>query len=473
MKKITILITCILYAGIISAYDFEAVCESGQTLYYTITYSPGQVIVTYPHHIEFDEYYSGHTKPAGNLIIPSSVTYNDVTYSVTKIDENAFNCCYDLNSVVIPNSVTQIGERAFYGCIGLTSVTIPNSITRINDGTFYWCGLREIDLPNSIRSIGVGAFYCNITEVTIPSSVTSIGRGAFYQCYYLETVNFNATNCTSMGNAVWYYESLRTLNIGDNVTNIPSGAFRGCTGLTDVTIPNSVTSIGGYAFYDCTGLTEVTIPNSVTSIGDYAFYNCSGLTGTLIIPNSVTSIGASAFYGCSGLTSLKIGSGVTNIEGRAFLFCNNIGTIYSYAENPPVISQTTFYDYIYGTEGIATSIPVIVPCGCVDAYRNAQYWNRFTNIQQSSDCAWVKEKELTNMELYPNPANNTLHISTQELISEIEIVNTLGQVVMQMDVNDDNAVCDVKGLANGIYVVRIRTLRQAQGAEIQRKFIKE
>ena len=82
-----------------------------------------------------------------------------------------------------------------------------------------------------------------------------------------------------------------------SVTTIGSSAFRGCIGLTSVTIPNSVTSIDSYAFQNCSSLTLVTIPNSVTSIGSSAFQNCSSLT-SVTIPNSVTSIGILAFSGC-------------------------------------------------------------------------------------------------------------------------------------------------------------------------------
>ena len=82
-----------------------------------------------------------------------------------------------------------------------------------------------------------------------------------------------------------------------SVTSIGDYAFRGCSGLTSVTIPNSVTSIGNSAFSGCSGLTSVTIGNSVTSIGEYAFTHCSGLT-SVTIPNSVTSIGEYAFNNC-------------------------------------------------------------------------------------------------------------------------------------------------------------------------------
>ena len=97
--------------------------------------------------------------------------------------------------------------------------------------------------------------------------------------------------------------NLKTVNVGNKVTYIPSYAFSGCTGLTSITIPESVTSIDSGAFSGCTGLTSITIPESVTNIGGYAFRGCAGLT-SITIPNDVKSIGSYAFNNCCALETV-------------------------------------------------------------------------------------------------------------------------------------------------------------------------
>ena len=259
---------------------------------------------------------------SGSVVIPSTVTYDGTTYSVTSIGYWAFFGCSGLTSVSIPNSVTSIGESAFSYCSGLTSVTIPNSVTSIGGSAFLSCsGLTSVTIPNSVTSIGDYAFYgCSgLTSVTIPNSVTSIGESAFY----------------------------------------------GCSGLTSVTIPTGVTSIGESAFYGCSGLTSVTIPTGVTSIGGGAFSACSGLT-SITLPNSLTSISNAAFNGCSGLTSVTIGNSLTSIGDRAFYECLNLSSLISSATVPPTIGNEAF-----PYPNICT---VTVPCGSLTAYC-LTYWS--------------------------------------------------------------------------------------------------
>ena len=119
-----------------------------------------------------------------------------------------------------------------------------------------------------------------------------------------------------------------------SVTSIGDYAFRYCSSLSSITIPNSVTSIGDYAFYYCSSLSSITIPNSVTSIGSCAFFDCSSLT-SITIPNSVTSIGSSAFYDCSALTSITIPNSVTSIGEYAFNGCSSLSSVVWNAKNYP------------------------------------------------------------------------------------------------------------------------------------------
>ena len=237
------------------------------------------------------------------------------------------------------------GEYHNYEISGGTLVHAINTSDPQVDGIWY-----NFDDSNNTASVTYkGGSYSSYSNeysgsITIPASIyyndktyriTSIGYGAFKDC-----------------------TGLTSIEIPNSVTSIGEYSFYNCIGLTSVTIPNSVTRIGNDAFYGCTGLTSVSIPDSVTSIGNYAFYGCTGLT-SVTIPNSVTSIGGSAFYGCTGLTTVILDSdAIVSMVRSMYLTLNNFFgsqvTEYIIGDNVTSIGSYAFYDC---TDLISVTIP--------------------------------------------------------------------------------------------------------------------
>ena len=363
-----------------ASYDFSAVCETGQTLYYNIIDADNHYVeLTYPSSLYYLGW-SGYAQPTGNIILPDSVQYNGDNYIVTSIGSNAFYNCSGLTSVTLPNFLTTIGYGAFQDCSGITgNLTIPDSVTELGGSAFENCSgfTGNLTIGNSVTTIGNGAFYgCEgfTGSLTIPNSVTSIGGNAFSGCSGF-TGNLTIPNSiTTIGNGAFNncIGFTGSLVIPNSVTYL--SGFSGCTGFDgELIIPKSVTEMGRNAFFGCSGFMEVyydiidcadinsyndnspflgcggsliigddvvripdrmfcncsgftgelTIGNSVTTIGNSAFYGCSNFTGDLMIPNSVTTIGESAFYDCSGFSgSLTIGNSVTTIGTKAFQGCS-------------------------------------------------------------------------------------------------------------------------------------------------------
>ena len=307
-----------------SAHDFEV----GGIYYNILSEADKTVEVTYEGYSSSD-FLNEYT---GSVVIPESVTYSGTTYSVTSIGSSAFSSCFDLTSIEIPNSITSIGVDAFYGTAWYDNQ--PDGVVYAGKVLYKYKGTMPAN-----------------TSIVVKEGTCEIADYAF-------------SYCSGLTNVV----------IPNSVTSIGSNAFRGCTGLTSVEIPNSVTSIGDYAFGYCSGLTSVEIPNSVTSIGimpfsgtawyknqpdgviyigkflcgykgtmrantsivikegtwgiaDNAFSSCSNLT-SVVIPDGVTNIGRCAFYYCTGLASIVIPSSVTSVKEGAFFQCEGLKDVH-------------------------------------------------------------------------------------------------------------------------------------------------
>ncbi len=210
-----------------------------------------------------------HCAPSasGNIVIAS----NYDGYSVTSIGNYAFEDCYGLTSVTIPESVTDIGTNAFYACTSLMSVVIPNSVTNIGWEPFFGCSA--------------------LTNIVTGNGITGIGQAGFYNCY-----------------------SLVNITIGTNVTNIGAGAFLACTNLKSIIIPNSVTNIDEGAFQNCFNLTNVTFLGNPPTLGSGVF---SGDNHVIVY----------YYYGTSGWSWSYYGFRTTMLGMVPFTYFTNNGTI--------------------------------------------------------------------------------------------------------------------------------------------------
>lgn len=147
-----------------------------------------------------------------------------------------------------------------------------------------------------VVTVGSGFLSGNTTvkRVYLPNSIVTIGVGAFSS------------------------EKLEFVDLPNSVKSIEGSAFDNCTHLAYIVIPQSTDTIGCFAFYGCRSLTQINIPNSLKSIERNTFQNCTNLL-SVNIPHSIISIGDEVFNGCSALTSVYY-SAIDPIEGNANIF---------------------------------------------------------------------------------------------------------------------------------------------------------
>ena len=207
----------------------------------------------------------------GKVTVPATVEYNEKTYPVTSIGENAFYNRTAITEVVAP-SCTSIGENAFQRCTALTEVVAP-SCTSIGESAFQGCyALTEVVAP-SCTSIGKNAFRgCSKLVSAEYPHVTTIGEDAFNNCDMLEKIDF--PKLTEVGSSVFSNCGALTHISLPLCTEVPTHEFYKCPQLKDIDL-SKMETIGEFAFSDCTAL-EFADLSACTSFGQYAFIS-SGL----------------------------------------------------------------------------------------------------------------------------------------------------------------------------------------------------
>lgn len=300
-----------------------------------------------------------NSTPDGVIDIPDTVKKDNIDYTVTAIGYSAFGSLstpINVSSVFIPATVLSIGDSAFIYCDALTTVTFAeNSQLKSIERAAFWGSehvhprFKEIKIPDSVETIGNGAFYeCrDLERIALPSALQTLSSVTFYNCTALSEVTFPA--------------SLKT---------IESSAFSGCRNLSEVTLPASLTAIQSSVFHLCINLKTVSYDGSleqwsrITADNDVLGYSCpslvmsdytaqfilvknafldpppktvtitkyTGTESTVILPSTinswpVTKIGEDALKDNTTITSVTIPASVTEIGSNAFAGCTNLTSV--------------------------------------------------------------------------------------------------------------------------------------------------
>ncbi|MDD6642794.1 MAG: leucine-rich repeat protein, partial [Firmicutes bacterium] len=359
--------------------------------------------------IVFHQLQSNPLYYAGKLFV-NDVLVTEVTFpaDVTEVGAYVFAGCADLTNVTFATGITTIGTKAFYNCSALTSITIPSGVTYLSSDFCNGCEsltgfvvdeenanyssdangiLYNKDKTRLIKAPGAydGAFSVptgveeiyseafagckRLTSVSVPSGVTYIGSGAFADCSNLNMISVAADNtayCTDE-NGVLYNKSKTTLyqcpgafsgsyTIPSGVNGIQSSAFRGCSGLTALEMPDTVTWISTAAMKDCTGLEEVKLSSQLSYIASATFNGCTSLEH-IAIPDGVRYISDEAFRNCTALKEITIPASVIGYGGvyatrgggeaiyalgtRAFYGCSSLLHAH-FLDNKPSFGRAVF-----------------------------------------------------------------------------------------------------------------------------------
>lgn len=357
-----------------------------------------------------DPWWDTHENLWKDLDIPSTITYNNVTYTVREVAPFAFFKSSYVQTIKLPETVRTIGSFAFYWCVNLRSINIPDLVTSIQEGTFVWCNkLESIELPANIGYIGNSAFSdcIGLKRINIPRKCNSVGDEAFKWCTSLSTLIIE-DGTTPLKLACCYgvglnYEGampkryrgmfsdcpLKRLHLGRDIeffsefvngwyppfmkydykgkgTNNKDVWIENGNIYNEVTIGDNVTIIPESMFQYASIPNAITFPSHLISIGDDAFSNRSGTGGTLHqsqlnFPATLESIGKSAFNNCTSL-----------------------GTIVCEGTVPPTLQDK----YVFWN----CNPLFIVPMGTRMTYLTSENWDKLKIVETSDEVVTINVK---------------------------------------------------------------------------------
>lgn len=302
-----------------------------------------------------------------------------------------FQYCESLEQVNLPNSLRSIGGSAFSQCIHLTLNAWPDSLRSIGEDAFVNCqALKDVVLPAKLETIGKNAFaYSGVTAVHLTSSAVKIGDEVFQNCKNLKSFVLEGDirsgipwrmfwNCTALesaefrGDIVPYQEMYFLASIGRE-------AFSGCAALNKVVIPKNVTFIGSDAFLDCRSLESIDLGEQLKDMESEVFMN-SGLK-SIHLPETLTSMGVATFWGCSQLESLVLPLRLERIMGMIDAG-SGVKRLEVKNRKPKDMNQWDFVE-------VYDKTTLVVPAGSKEAYAQHEGWGQFKQIEEAAPTVYT------------------------------------------------------------------------------------
>lgn len=338
-------------------------------------------------------------KMSSDLCIPSTYgggIVNSIYYKGASETSGAFTTLRNdqpnaswFRSIYIPAAIASIPNYAFYGHNAEVTFGVGSKCYHVGYKAFsytsYSAGSTRnfYNMPTDLRYIGSYAFYFNVANsnsmwhwyddagnaiTSLPGTITYIGSCAFMNIGLFDTV-YIGPQVTTLGTRAFYgMHTLTSITIAETseLTSIPKECFRGCVGLTEITIPPSVESIGEMAFAMCYNIKAIHFSNggNLKTIGSRAFYDCREIT-QLNIPEGVTDIGNAAF--------------TWNYNGK---YTSSAPTFYS--------GYLTPASYVLGKLETLTLPSTLVSIGeCAFMYQNIQSLTLPVNLESIGDGAFM------------------------------------------------------------------------------------
>ena len=373
-------------------------------------------------------------------------------------DKSRFGNHLDIRRIILPDNITEFGKYAFYG-LTLETINIPSSLRKLGNNCFdenRWLSVNPLIIPEGVTEIPTQCFqFCyKLKKVVLPSTIKTIGILAFFDSL-VDDMNF-PEGLDSIGYLSMHGTRLTEVVLPKTIRTIGYKTFASNFKLKKVVLPEGLTEIPDNLCSSCIELEKIVIPESVIKINTEAFSACLKLKTNL--PPKLKWIGSDAFSS-SGLDSIVFPATMEYIGKEAFQDLTKLKKIYSMSPIPPVCYYNTMVNFGDGPFGGSTpsDIPVYVPIGSGEKYREAFGWNYFTNIIET-------DKFPTGI-VSPKMSNNELckvYGKDNELV--IEIPNLLSSPIHYSIYSIEGTMIEQGNLiksytlrmpAKGVYIVRV------------------